>query len=351
MNLKNSGDSTGFEPMTSAMPVQCSNQLSYEVTQLRAGQLVGLMFSRERNVVWKKCYMKCGVWNQLKIWSSHLLDNLSNCLMNLKNSGDSTGFEPMTSAMPVQCSNQLSYEVTQLRAGQLVGLMFSRERNVVWKKCYMKCGVWNQLKIWSSHLLDNLSNCLMNLKNSGDSTMLPIQWVLHHQFTNSTSTPSTSKEVEGENVNPEATTHATTNTHTNITNTQNDGGPVSTRAQYTKPRLPKLTLFKFKGDVTKWNSFWDSLKSTVHDDKGMLKIDKFNYLNSLLEGTALRAIQGLPIIEQNYDHAVASLNERFGRPKQIISAHMDEIMKISSATGDRTAPLRFIYDKVSVHVA
>ena len=53
------------------------------------------------------------------------------CLMNLKNSGDSTGFEPMTSAMPVQCSNQLSYEVTQSRAGQFVGLMFSRERNVV----------------------------------------------------------------------------------------------------------------------------------------------------------------------------------------------------------------------------
>ena len=43
MNLKNSGDSTGVEPMTSAMPVQCSNQLSYEVTQLRAGQFVGLM--------------------------------------------------------------------------------------------------------------------------------------------------------------------------------------------------------------------------------------------------------------------------------------------------------------------
>ena len=29
--------------------------------------------------------------------------------------------------------------------------MFSRERNVVWKKCYMKCGVWNQMKMWSSH--------------------------------------------------------------------------------------------------------------------------------------------------------------------------------------------------------
>ena len=44
----------------------------------------------------------------------------------------------MTSAMPVQCSNQLSYEVTQLRAGQFVGLMFSRE-----KECCMKEMLYN----------------------------------------------------------------------------------------------------------------------------------------------------------------------------------------------------------------
>ena len=75
-----------------------------------------------------------------------------------------------------------------------------------------------------------------------------------------------------------------------------------------------MTLSKFKGDITKWISFWDSFKSSVHDDIGMSKIDKFNYLNSLLEGTALRAIQGFPISEQNYDHAIALLNERFGRP-------------------------------------
>ena len=84
----------------------------------------------------------------------------------------------MTSAMPVQCSNQLSHEVTQLTAGQFVGLMFSRERDVVWKKCYMKCGVWNQMKIWSSHLLDNLSNCLMNLKMGSNPIESPeFRWL------------------------------------------------------------------------------------------------------------------------------------------------------------------------------
>ena len=52
----------------------------------------------------------------------------------------------MTSAMPVQCSNQLSYEVTQWRAGQFVGLMFSRERNVMNERN----GAWVRIPL--SHL-------------------------------------------------------------------------------------------------------------------------------------------------------------------------------------------------------
>ena len=31
-----------------------------------------------------------------------------------------------------------------------------------------------------------------------------------------------------------------------------------------KPKLPKLTLPKFKGELTSWTTFWDSFKSTVH---------------------------------------------------------------------------------------
>ena len=55
MNLKNSGDSTGFEAMTSAMPVQCSNQLSYEVTH--SGVQVNSLSSC---FLVKECHMKEG---------------------------------------------------------------------------------------------------------------------------------------------------------------------------------------------------------------------------------------------------------------------------------------------------
>jgi len=50
-----------------------------------------------------------------------------------------------------------------------------------------------------------------------------------------------------------------------------------------KANLPKLILLRFRGDVT---SFWDSFKSTVHENEAISPINKFNYLNSLLEGPA-----------------------------------------------------------------
>ena len=51
-------------------------------------------------------------------------------------------------------------------------------------------------------------------------------------------------------------------------------------------KLPKLSLKKFEGDLTKWMTFWDTFKSSVHNNPSLSKIDKFNYLNSLLESAA-----------------------------------------------------------------
>lgn len=117
-----------------------------------------------------------------------------------------------------------------------------------------------------------------------------------------------------------------------------------------KAKLPKLILPKFRGDIMTWTGFWESYKSAVHDNENISKIDKFNYLKSLLEGAASRAIQGLTLSSSNYDSAVEILEQRFGRPRQMISAHMDEILKIQPCSSDRPLSVRFLYDKLSVHV-
>ena len=123
------------------------------------------------------------------------------------------------------------------------------------------------------------------------------------------------------------------------------GGPV-----YCRLKLTKLVLPRFKGKITNYRTFWDSFDNAVHKNPGLSKIDKFNYLNSLLEGRALRAIQGLTVTEDNYDAAVEILQQRFGKTQQTICAHMDELMKIPACNStDKPSQLRYIYDKISVH--
>ena len=96
--------------------------------------------------------------------------------------------------------------------------------------------------------------------------------------------------------------------------------------------LPKLVLPNSKV-ITNYRTFWQSFESTVHNNTELAMIDKFNYLFSLLEGQALRSIKGLAITEDNYQSAVHILQERFGKSQQIISAHMDELLKIPPCVG------------------
>jgi len=114
-----------------------------------------------------------------------------------------------------------------------------------------------------------------------------------------------------------------------------------------KPKLPKLSLAKFRGGVTSWSAFWDSYWSAAHENQSVAIVDKFNYLHSLLEGRAARTIQGLSLIESNY---VKLLQDRFGKPQQIISAHMEELIKISPCTGEKPSSLRYVFDKINVYV-
>ena len=92
----------------------------------------------------------------------------------------------------------------------------------------------------------------------------------------------------------------------NSINLNNNSAPLSTP---NRSKLPKLVLPKFRGDVTQWRAFWDSFNSAIHSNSFLTKIDKFNHLNSLLEGHALRAIQGHTLSESNYQAAIDILKQ------------------------------------------
>ena len=97
-------------------------------------------------------------------------------------------------------------------------------------------------------------------------------------------------------------------------------------------KLPKLSLKRFNGDLTKWTTFWDTFKSAVHDNPTLTNIDKFNYLNSLLESAAAEAIAGLTLTSANYEEAIATLRPRFGNKQLIVNRHIDLLLNLEGVT-------------------
>ena len=109
-------------------------------------------------------------------------------------------------------------------------------------------------------------------------------------------------------------------------------------------RLPKITLPRFKGDVTKFQHFWQSFRCAVHENQCLSDVHKLNYLVNSLEGQAYKALEGLEIREENYGMAVQLLKERFGKTQHIISAHMQSLLKLQSFQNEKLSDIRSIYD-------
>ena len=64
-------------------------------------------------------------------------------------------------------------------------------------------------------------------------------------------------------------------------------------------KLPKLTLPSFNGNVSLWQTFWDSFESAVHSNPTLTDVQKFCYLKSQLEGEALQTVEGFVLTNSN----------------------------------------------------
>jgi len=81
----------------------------------------------------------------------------------------------------------------------------------------------------------------------------------------------------------------------------------------------------------------------------LTKIDQLNVV-PLLEGSASHTIAGLPITKENYDAAVDIINKQFSKSQQLISAHIDKLLKTSTSLTDKPHQLRYLSNKLNVNI-
>ena len=69
----------------------------------------------------------------------------------------------------------------------------------------------------------------------------------------------------------------------------------------------------------------ETFTAAVDSKDSLTAIEKFTYLKGQLEGPAADCIQGFSLTSKNYEEAKQILEERFGNPQIIISAHMNVV--------------------------
>lgn len=114
-------------------------------------------------------------------------------------------------------------------------------------------------------------------------------------------------------------------------------------------KLPRMELAKFDGNVLKWHQFWDQFSSNVHN-RNISEVDKLLYLQSALEGDAKQAIEGLDTTNKNYNIAVNTLTERYGKPSAIIDAHYVALYRIKTAVTNQVKDCRHVLNEIERHL-
>ena len=99
-------------------------------------------------------------------------------------------------------------------------------------------------------------------------------------------------------------------------------------------KLPVLHIAPFSGSPLKWQEFWDSYSSIVHNKDCFSGVEKFQYLKSFLRGDALRLIEAYRMTEANYSTAVKALETRYGDPEVAIQAHLNALYLLPPASSD-----------------
>ena len=112
-----------------------------------------------------------------------------------------------------------------------------------------------------------------------------------------------------------------------------------------------MVIKPFSGDPISWMTFIDQFEATIDRSTQISDVEKFNYLLTYLEGDAKHTISGMGVTNANYKKALELLKNRFGNPQKIISAHMNELLKLKRITSDRDVrSIRKFYDDIESHV-
>ncbi|XP_077282625.1 uncharacterized protein LOC143908736 [Temnothorax americanus] len=111
-------------------------------------------------------------------------------------------------------------------------------------------------------------------------------------------------------------------------------------AQTSSVKLPKISLPQFLGDLTLWPSFIALYNISIHENRNVPTIEKYQYLISCLKGEALNVVKNIPLSADNYAIAYDALILRYQNKRDLADYHVDLMLKAQPLKSESAVPLR-----------
>ncbi|KAK2575370.1 hypothetical protein KPH14_008479 [Odynerus spinipes] len=115
----------------------------------------------------------------------------------------------------------------------------------------------------------------------------------------------------------------------------------------TSSQLPRMNLPTFSGSYMEWISFRNLFMSVVHQNPSLTDVQRLHYLRTCLKGEALACIAGVPLTDEEYAGAWASLRDRYENKRVLINNHIDYLVSIPAIKRDTAAELRSLCDSTT----
>lgn len=118
-----------------------------------------------------------------------------------------------------------------------------------------------------------------------------------------------------------------------------------------QPRLPKLEIPPFSGDLKDWSNFYSLFRSTIHRRQDISDVEKLQYLRSLLKGPPLALIENLQITAGSYDIAYQLLCQRYENKRTLGAYYLNAILNFKQLPNDNVTGLRSFLEIFQTNVS
>lgn len=105
------------------------------------------------------------------------------------------------------------------------------------------------------------------------------------------------------------------------------------------PKLPRIDLVSFDGDIRNWSLFYNQFKRVVHDNTQLSDSERIHFLVSKLTGSAASLCAGIPPTPENYKILWNSLVDKYDDPRFLAASYLNQLLEFKPISAKSTTGL------------